>query len=94
MRFFGGGGSRDACERRWRSEAASARKARARLESSRSVVQSATVGARALMREQVQSQTLGNRLNESTIENEQMQVNSVLYFAEELLLGDTFSSLN
>jgi hypothetical protein len=50
------------------------------------------------MQEQVQSQTLGNRLNESTIENEQMQVNSVFcfdeLFAEELLLGDTFSSLN
>jgi hypothetical protein len=50
------------------------------------------------MQEQVQSQTLGNRLNESTIENEQLQVNSVFCFeellAEELLSGDTFSSLN
>lgn len=61
-------------------------------------MQSATLGARALMREQVQSQTLGNRLNESTIENEQLQVDLVFcfeeLFTEVLLLGDTFSSLN
>ncbi len=50
------------------------------------------------MREQVQSQTLGNRLNESTIENEQLQVDSVFcfeeLFTEVLLLGDAFSSLS